>query len=140
MPLNEVETTLLSSTVADESEAGVSIYLNNRHHYEIGVQNHGAQRKLILRRQIGSLFKVENERLIASETKGLKITETLQDYIFSYKLDQDWIELGRGKTQYLTTEVGGCFTGNYFALYAHSENSTVSPLIFKEFVYRVHLD
>lgn len=138
--LCEVETTLLSNTVSDKSEAGVTIYLNNRHHYEIGVQNHDAQKKLILRRQIGSLFKIENEMLIASELIGLKITATLQDYIFSYKLDQDWIEFGRGETQYLTTEVGGCFTGNYFALYALSENSTVSPSIFKNFFYRINLD
>lgn len=38
--------------------------------------------------------------------------------------------IGSGETQYLTTEAGGCFTGNYIAIYA-------ANAVCKKFVYAV---
>ena len=42
------------------------------------------------------------------------------------------MEIGSGEAQYLTTEVGGCFTGNYIAIYA-----TNADTICKKFIYTV---
>ena len=33
----------------------------------------------------------------------------------------EWLEAGEGEADYLTTEVGGRFTGNYIALYASGD-------------------
>ena len=45
-------------------------------------------------------------------------------------------EIGAGETQYLTTEAGGCFTGNYIALYASGNGTDMTaPAKFRRFSY-----
>lgn len=100
-------------------EAGLTIFMNNRHHYEAALTYKGGERKLIFRRQIGSLEKVEKEVNYRSDKVILRLESDLEKYRFNYLgEDGDWKELGEGEVQYLTTEVGGCFTGNYIGLYA----------------------
>lgn len=103
----------------EEEEAGLTIYMNHRHHYEIGLRFEGQERKLIFRRQIGSLFKVEQEIPYQADSVSLKLEADLDFYrFFRQKEDGSWEEFGKGETRYLTTEVGGNFTGNYIGLYS----------------------
>lgn len=117
--VSKTEVTLTFPCVQDGEEAGLTIFMNNRHHYEAALICKDGKRKLIFKRQIGSLEKVEFELDHAADTVTLKLESDLDFYRFRYLgADGSWKSLGRGEVQYLTTEVGGHFTGNYIGLYA----------------------
>ncbi|MEA3335538.1 MAG: hypothetical protein U9R25_06470 [Chloroflexota bacterium] len=103
----------------DEQEAGLTAFMNDRHHYEIAVTRRTGQRQIIVRRRIGSLQQIVAQAPIPSGPVELAI-----------EADRDWytlrcavpgepsIALARGETRYLSSEVGGMFTGVYLAMYA----------------------
>lgn len=122
---------------SDGEEAGMTIYMNNQHHYEIALLKKDEKNLLILRRQIGSLWKIEHEIIYDEDIVELMIEANLENYIFKYKWKKEFKILGIGETAYLTTEVGGAFTGNYFALYASGNgNRCDNPAKFKWFKYQ----
>lgn len=131
------EVTLQFPCIQEGEEAGLTIFMNNRHHYEAALCCKGQKRVLIFRRQIGSLEKVECELEYSQEQVRFRLESDLDTYRFSYqKPDKSWEELGAGEVQYLTTEVGGAFTGNYIALYSCGNgNSCRTPAVFSHFVY-----
>lgn len=118
--VSQTQVTLEFECVQEGEEAGLTIFMNNRHHYEAAlVCSAGGLRKLIFKRQIGSLEKTECELDYMASQVTLKLESDLQWYRFFFqKEDGTWQKLGEGEVQYLTTEVGGCFTGNYIALYS----------------------
>lgn len=127
--------TLHFPTCQRGEEAGLSVFMTHRHHYEIALL-HEDERKLILRRQIGSLWKIEQSIPYSNDTVTLRLEGDKNIYRFSYALGDQWITLGSGETQYLTTEVGGAFTGNYIALYACGNGiACQTPAAFSHFCY-----
>lgn len=107
------------NTVQEKEEAGLTIFMNHRHHYEAAVIQKGGERKLIFRRQIGSLNNTEAEIVLTGDTVTFELKSDRDSYSFFYKIPGEKKRfLGKGETVYLTTEVGGSFTGNYIALYA----------------------
>ena len=97
--------------------------MNNKHHYELAVTVIEGVKWLIFRRCIGSLINEEKITTLNNDTVRVRL-EALKNengeniYCFSYNRDENWIKAGEGEVAYLTTEVGGKFTGNYIALYA----------------------
>lgn len=126
--------TLCIKNLPENGEAGLAIYMNNQHHYELAMTRHNQKRCLIIRRQIGSLWAVENTIEYDSDTVLLQLTGSRERYSFAYSASESapLVTVGSGETQYLTTEAGGCFTGNYIALYAANTDA-----ICKKFVYEV---
>lgn len=122
----------------DGEEAGLTIFLNNRHHYEAALTGEAGSRKLIFRRQIGSLEKIEKKIEYEADEITFKMESDLEWYRFFYLGSEgNWILLGEGEVQYLTTEVGGHFTGNYIALYSCGNgNPCKVPADFSGFLYR----
>lgn len=96
------------------------------------------KRYLIFRRQIGTLSNTEHMVALPVDTITLELTATMEHYSFSYSLnDKDFIPFGNGECAYLTTEVGGKFTGNYIGLYAcGNDRACVTPAIFSYFEYK----
>lgn len=135
--VSETCVTLTFPVSLEGEEAGLTVYMNCRHHYEAALCCENQKRKLIFRRQIGSLEKVECEVEDIPASVRLKLTSDKEFYIFSYQTrDGSWKELGRGEVQYLTTEVGGRFTGNYIALYAGGNGRPCrEEAVFSDFVY-----
>jgi len=129
-----VMTSLEFTPLQNGEEAGLTVYMNHQHHYEIALTMVDGIQCLIFRRQIGSLYRIESSVPYASSKVEFKIDADKSYYRFSYKVEGEWISIGCGETQYLTTEVGGCFTGNYFALYT-SGDASLKPAIFKGFNY-----
>lgn len=119
-------------------EAGMTIYMNNRHHYDIALTRQDQQNYLILRRQIGSLASTEHMVAIPKEEITLRLSATKETYSFSYSMDgEHFLPLGQGECDYLTTEVGGRFTGNYIALYATGNGQPCRcPALFSRFHYQ----
>lgn len=136
--VSETKVTLEFPCLQEKEEAGITAFMNNRHHYEAVLTFKDGKRKLIFRRQIGSLEKVEFECCYEAEKITLKVESDLELYRFSYQNeDSTWKLIGEGEVQYLTTEVGGHFTGNYIGLYSCGNGQKCqADAIFTEFSYK----
>ena len=120
------ETHIDLANMEDGSEAGFTIYMNNKHHYELFTSVLDGERWLMFRRRIGSLIREDRISRLADDSiymrlEALKGENGENIYCFSYKENGEWLEAGEGEADYLTTEVGGRFTGNYIALYASGD-------------------
>lgn len=131
--------TLTFECVQEGEEAGLTIFMNNYHHYDAALMQKDGKRKLILRRQIGTLWKIEKEIDYPKDTVEIMLQSDLEQYVFFYREPGgQWKELGGGETIYLTTEAGGAFTGNYVGLYSVGNGQKcVTPAVFKNFCYQV---
>lgn len=130
--------TIQFPAVQQDEEAGFSVFMNHRHHYEAAILCEDGERKIIFRRQIGSLKKIETEILLEGDTVTFEIESDLINYTFYYQLPgEERKVLGQGEINYLTTEVGGSFTGNYYAMYAMGNGKTSKTwAVFTDFSYR----
>lgn len=121
----------------DGEEAGLCIYMNHRHHYEIAMTWIEGCRQLILRRQIGSLWKIEKQIPYSKNEVELILIGDMENYILGYRDGDNDIIIGQGEAPYLTTEVGGKFTGNYIGLYATGNGKACTgKAIFSWFEYK----
>lgn len=123
---------------ADGEEAGLTVFQNYDHHYEIAVVRRDGQRRLIARRRIGRLCAVTSDEPLADGPVRLRIAAGEQFYrLMAVSPDEtDFRMLDEGETRYLSTEVGGRFTGVYFGLYAHgSGRPCMAPARFDWFDY-----
>lgn len=69
----------------------------------------------------------ENEIIVDTEQVTFEIEADKDWYSFYYRLDNgERVLLGKGETVYITTEVGGSFTGNYFAMYAMGNGKKIA--------------
>jgi alpha-N-arabinofuranosidase len=110
----------------DGEEAGLSVYMNPDHHYEIGVGQANGRRQVFLRQRIGSYLEAvtASAPLDGVEPVVLQVDSTPEEYAFSFgvamsgKPQVAGTPLGKAAARYLSSEVAGGFTGVYFALYA----------------------
>lgn len=104
----------------DGEEAGLTVYMNEKHHYEIAIKRIAGERCIIVRRRIGSLSTVVALYDLANnEQVTLEIRADRDTYHFGYSLAGSTPHtIATGETRYLSTEVAGGFTGVYFGLYA----------------------
>ncbi|KQO12734.1 glycoside hydrolase family 43 protein [Paenibacillus sp. Leaf72] len=124
----------------DGEEAGLTIYMNEKGHYEIAVTRIDGVKTVLFRRRIGSLWKVEREETIPVGSILLSIAADATTYVFAFTLNgKEETELGRGECFYLSSEVAGGFTGVYVGLYASGNGiPSDSPAQFDYFDYRTN--
>lgn len=122
-------TTRLEFSPADAGEeAGLTVIMNNTHHYEIAltlVDGPGAaERAIIVRRRIGDLQAVVAQHPYAGGTVLLRIEATRHEYAFSFAEapaagdEPAFQKLATGQCRYLSSETAGGFTGVYVGLFA----------------------
>ncbi|MFN8376819.1 MAG: hypothetical protein U0694_28590 [Anaerolineae bacterium] len=119
-------------------EAGLTVLMNETHHYEIGITYRDGARCVFVRRRIGDLSAVVAEEAISAGVVELTVQASSAAYTFTYSVEgQPQRTLASGSTRYLSSEVAGGFTGVYFAMYAtgNGEASTV-PADFDWFEYQ----
>lgn len=126
-------TVAISSLVeVNGAETGISAYLNNRHHYEIVLANVNGKKGILFRRQLGTMVMEENFTEYNSSEVELKLICSKTSYKFAYKKADGRYEIvGEGETRLLSTEAGGCFTGNVIALYSTRTDATISSFEYK---------
>ena len=134
----KVETLLDFTPIADE-EAGLTIWMNPLHHYDLFVSQQNGQRFIAVRRRIGSLAAVVAREPLADGPVTLMTHAEAHLYTFGWTVGQAGQQtLASGETRYLATEVAGGFTGVYFALYATGNgNASESPAFFDWFDYNI---
>jgi len=109
-------------------EAGITVFMNASHHYDIYVTlTDNGHRCVQMRRRIGSLQAIVGQRDLDDYSPIiLRILATANLYSFSYATGEDaFAELASGETRYLSTDVAGGFVGVFIGLYA-SGNSSIS--------------
>jgi xylan 1,4-beta-xylosidase len=133
-----VSTLLSFEPVREGEEAGLTMYMNERFRYEIALTcSQEGDRKVIFRRQIGSLWKVELEEKVKGSDFILQLEAEPSNYSFFYsELNGERKSFGSGECSLLSTEEAGGFTGVYFGLYATGNGRPCTvPAFFDWFQY-----
>jgi xylan 1,4-beta-xylosidase len=135
----KVSTLLEFSSTHEGEEAGLTVFMNERFHYEIALGKRDGVRKVFVRRRIGSLWKVEAEHVYGEEGIIISVHADIKNYTFSFQQPGgESIILGSGECSLLSTEVAGGFTGVYFGLYATgNRRNSSTPAYFDWFKYKI---
>jgi alpha-N-arabinofuranosidase len=111
----------------DGEQAGLTVYRNPEHHYEIGVGRQDGRRMVFVRQRVGPRLQAITASAPVDESSPivLQLEATPEEYSFSFgaaglgaTTAGRMRRLDTAPTRFLSTEVAGGFTGAYFALYA----------------------
>ncbi|MBU4377032.1 MAG: glycoside hydrolase family 43 protein [Candidatus Omnitrophica bacterium] len=132
-----VQASLSFSPENENEEAGLTVFMNERHHYEIAVTRLAKERRVIVRKRIGGLSAIVASEKIGegAVTLGLSANKDLYQFFYLHK-DSGNSVLAEGETRYLSSEVAGGWTGVFFAMYATGNGKkSKSPAYFDWFEY-----
>lgn len=106
------------------SESGVSVFMDERHHYDLAVTASGSGYEAILRINIGSAKYVRGRVSLSDNSAVLKVD--FNNFVYNFTvIDGDTEhDLGIMETRYVSTEVAGGFTGVLFGLYSVGKDGT----------------
>lgn len=127
---------LMNSEPGDE--AGLTVFMDNRSHYDLFLEQEESNQTLVLRIRLGELDPTFKKATIPDKTNiYLKVQGTRDFYEFSYSLDgQNFEYLGKMDVKYLSSETAGGFTGIYLGMFAKSEKESSRAYgKFEEFKY-----
>lgn len=108
------------SVSGDSGEAGVSVYMDEKHHYDLTVRKCGSNCEAVLSLHIGDAEYTRNTLEIPGNSAVLSIDFDSHAYSFS----ANGTSFGFAQTRYVSTEVAGGFTGVLFGLYAVGNDLT----------------
>ena len=110
----------LSCTVSLTSgEAGITIFMDEAHHYDLALRKNGEHYEVIERLNIGEIKSIQHSYSLNEKNKAtLFIQFDNEHYHFFLIENEKQISLGKASTRYLSSEVAGGFTGVFFGLYA----------------------
>ena len=113
---------LFDSQIGDES--GVTVFMNNKSHYDLLLkQTSNGKRSIVLRYRLGELTHTATEIIIPKGKVYFQVKGTADFYSFAYSTDGSLFhELNRMDTRYLSSETAGGFTGIYLSLFVTSQN------------------
>ena len=125
----------LEGDVAKGQCSGISAFYNSYFHYDILVTKDGDGHKVCLRKRVADIDVVVAARPV--EYNGsirLKIVSDADWYMFFYENDGGFVELGRGKTALLSTEVTDpmTFTGTFIGVFTEGGAIDVTRVTAKE--------
>jgi xylan 1,4-beta-xylosidase len=120
-------TSLDFKPVNETDEAGLTVFMDYKSHYDLSVKNINGKRMLLLTCNLGMIKHVEKQIALGNGPLELKVEgivssaafSSANNYTFSYSEDgkpYQVISIVDGK--YLSTETNGGFTGVYLGLFA----------------------
>ena len=105
-------------------EAGITLYMDEHHHYDLALRKEEHGYRVIERLNIGDIKSIEHDvQLEGNPQATLLIKATNERYSFFIHADGKDTLLGTAQTRYLSSEVAGGFTGVLIGLYACGEDS-----------------
>jgi alpha-N-arabinofuranosidase len=108
-----------------DGEGGITLYMDENHHYDLAIKKNGDKYEVINRLNIGDIKSLEQTiDLKTVDNVSLIIHADNYHYNFFIEIDGKEFELGKAQTKYLSSEVAGGFTGVFIGLYACGKNST----------------
>lgn len=103
-----------------DGEAGVTLYMDENHHYDFSIIKENDNYYAMLKLNIGDIKFTKNYIPISSDEIKLKIISNANNYEFNYYYAGEKINLGTAQTKYISTEVAGGFTGVVIGLYSQN--------------------
>ncbi|MFC4776260.1 glycoside hydrolase family 43 protein [Paenibacillus sp. GCM10023252] len=122
----------------DGEEAGLTVRMNERFHYEISITQQAGKRGILLRKRVADLTVEQFEEIQSTMAVVLRIMAAAEGYQFSYRegTTGEWHMAGTGESLLLSQEVAGGFTGVYAGMYATGNGrSCEQPAHFDWFEY-----
>lgn len=115
------ETVMDFSPENETSQAGITVFHTNEHHYDLIVTRKNGRKVILLRKRVGDMV-TESAPVYVSEKMPLVlcVNASKLEYTFSAGVLGEPLQLiGRGRTQLLSTEcMVSTFTGCFFGLFA----------------------
>ncbi|MEJ8305986.1 glycoside hydrolase family 43 protein [Saccharibacillus sacchari] len=109
---------------SESEEAGMTLFMNGKYHYDLAVTQREGRKAVILRRTVGSL-RTEQVFDCGFGPVELRVHAESQRFVFFFReANGSEIEVGWGETHFLSTEIAGGFTGVIAAMYAVSGGET----------------
>lgn len=139
------ETVLSFASTSASEEAGLILYQNHDHHYDLTVARNDADEPVVrLRVKLGKIDYTVTEVPYSGKEVRLRIEGTpdnTYNFFFAEGKKGEYVRLGGGlDTRYLSTEVAGGFTGVMIGLYATSNGTPASgKAYFDKFEYHTNL-
>ena len=106
-----------------EGEAGISLYMDENHHYDLAIRKHESGYEAIERLNIGDIKSVQ-KAVDLKNTDNISLIIHAKNEYYSFFIEREGKEilLGTAQTRYLSSEVAGGFTGVIIGLYAYGES------------------
>lgn len=124
-------------SVEEGQEAGISLYMDNLHHYDFYLRKVGEQMQIQKRICIGDIQHIQESNIVSVGKTGeveLHIRFSPEQYYFEAVHEEKTYTFGQNRTRYLATEVTEGFTGVMIGLYACGSNTAgARPAIFRNF-------
>ena len=126
------------SPAGPNEEAGLTVYQNDRHHYDLAVTQRDGRLCLVVRKTVGDIVAETARVFLPGNTLSLRIRSDERKYYFEYSPDGagDYKTVDEGLSQLITTELASTFTGAVIAMYASGNGRmNSSPADFDWFEY-----
>jgi len=123
---------------SEKEGAGLTVWMNERHHYDLFVSLREGKRCFVVRRRIGTLTAEVARHEIGDGAVTLRVEADREQYVLSGAVPPgEYIELARGEARYLATEVASGFTGVFLAMFCSGNGvRSVGAADFDWFEYR----
>ncbi len=105
------------NTVSENEEAGVTVFMDENHHYDFAVTNRDGKRVVIMRETV-SKARINNITSIKDGPVILSITFEPHSYSFGIVNEKITTNLCTLAAKNVSSEVAGGFTGVYLGMYA----------------------
>jgi xylan 1,4-beta-xylosidase len=135
----EVSAEMEFNPSGENDEAGLTVLMNNSHHYKLSVKKQSGKKVLVISNRLGGFYFTTGKMVvIKSGSVKLKVVGSRDYYTFFYAQGNDeYKELGKCDTYFLSSEVAGGFTGNYIGIFATGNgNKTKAKAYFDWFIYQ----
>jgi alpha-N-arabinofuranosidase len=110
-------------------EAGITLYMDENHHYDLALRKHPEGYEIIERLNIGDIKSIEKTKNIGQcNHASLVVKSSPTHYHFYIQVDGTEILLGAAQTKYLSSEIAGGFTGVLIGLYATGEDQDYNAI------------
>lgn len=122
----------------ESGEAGVSLYMNETHHYDLCVKKCDEGYEIIKRSCIGNV-ECEQNKVKVLDVKDVKLNIVLdnKEYFFSVIKGEKVYDLGKLETRYLSSEVACGFTGVMITLYTYGAGKEKARFTNLEINYKI---
>ncbi len=114
----ECATELQFTPTAANEEAGITVFQNANYHYDLFITLRDNKKVAVLRKNVGDLSQETNTMQLSGNTQQFKIMIDADYYHFLVKQDTGWVELGKGITNLIATEVAAVWSGTFIGMYS----------------------
>ncbi len=108
---------------ANGPEAGITLYMDEEHHYDIALCEDESGKHIIKRLCIGDIRHEAQRVALPADVKDITVKIHMEPMLYHFAVVIDGAEkdLGSAQTRYLSTEVTSGFTGVMIGLYAEKD-------------------